>query len=63
MRERTLDYKDPWKEFKRKVVGEIEYFKEAAVENNFFLDEVQYHLEEEYFEKGSEIVGPDCTLK
>mmetsp|Transcript_38264 Transcript_38264/g.58340 ORF Transcript_38264/g.58340 Transcript_38264/m.58340 type:complete len:92 (+) Transcript_38264:565-840(+) len=63
MRERTLDYKDPWKQFRKKVLEQIHYFPSVAKDFPFFLDEVQYHLKEEVFEKGTEIIGPDCPLQ
>jgi len=40
MREKTLDYKDPWKQFRKKVLEQVHYFKEPASENPFFLDEI-----------------------
>ena len=57
MRERALKYEDPWKQFKKKVLEEVEYFK-PFIDDPYFIEEVHYHLQEQYIDKGTEIMGP-----
>ena len=57
MRERALKYNDPWKQFKKKVLQQVDYFK-PFIDDPYFIEEIHYYLKEENIEKGSEIVGP-----
>ena len=57
MRERALAYDDPWKQFKKTMLEQVDYFKPYC-EDPYFLEELHYHLKEEFIDKGTEIVGP-----
>lgn len=46
MKKRALEYKDPWKRFKMKMLQEVDYFHDFFDENEF-LEDVQYHMMEE----------------
>ena len=39
MKQRAVEYKDPWKLFKIKLLGQIDYFRDIKEE---FLDEIVY---------------------
>mmetsp|Transcript_11980 Transcript_11980/g.18510 ORF Transcript_11980/g.18510 Transcript_11980/m.18510 type:complete len:130 (-) Transcript_11980:16-405(-) len=62
MKKKALEYNDPWKQFKMKVLSQIDYFEVDECDHEFF-DEAQYFLEEEFFEKGTEIIatGEPCS--
>ena len=62
MKLRSMEYKDPWKKFKLMVLQQIDYFN-TVNHNNEFFDEIQYYLNEEYVEAGTEIVssGEHCS--
>ena len=61
MKKKALEYNDPWKEFKRAVLKQIDYFAEV-IDNDEFYSEVQLNLVEENFEPDTEILeeGEEC---
>jgi len=62
MKQKALDYSDPWKKFQIKILQQINYFDQQLYDDEFF-DEIHYYLKEEHFEKGTEIIGTaePCT--
>jgi len=54
MKKKAIEYNDPWKQFKMKVLRQIDYFENCDDE---FFDETQYFLGEEFFEMGTEVIG------
>jgi CRP-like cAMP-binding protein len=51
MSEHAYKYDDPWKQFKKLVLGQVDYFDmQDQIEKNELLEELQYHVGEEYFE-------------
>ena len=57
MRDRALKYDDPWKRFKMKALEQVDYFK-PYLHDPYFAEEVNYHMIEEFIEKGTELAGP-----
>ena len=56
MKKKLSEYDDPWKRFKILLLKQIEYFKKFK---NFpdLLDDIQYHMQEENFECGTDIIS------
>ena len=62
MKRKALEYKDPWKEFKLMVLQQVDYFVDV-INDPDFLNEVQFYLEEEYYDANTEIVQQDEEIK
>ena len=62
MKKKALQYKDPWKDFKQMILKQVDYFADVIDDQDFY-DEVQFHLEEEYFEPETELVQLDEECK
>ena len=62
LKQRALEYQDPWKRFKLMLLSQIDYFEDYK-EDKTFMDEVHYSMNEESFEKGTEIIstGEKCS--
>lgn len=58
MKQMAVHYNDPWKQFKLKLLHQIEYFQNISNKTEF-LDEIHYHMKEEYFDSGTEITTTD----
>jgi len=56
------EYDDPWKKFKLLLLNQVEYFKKHK-DIEGLLDEVQYNMEEEIFEKGAYLTSRDENCK
>ena len=59
-------YKDEWKLFKITLLQHVDYFDKQYLKEYLdkeFYDEVQYHMQEEFFEQGTQIIaqGEPCT--
>lgn len=56
-------YEDPWKQFKIKLLSQIDYFSQPGEPTgNLFLEEVQYYMEQELVSKGSIILQQDRPI-
>lgn len=56
-------YEDPWKQFKIKLLRQIDYFSQPGEPTgNLFLEEVQYYMEQELVSKGSIILQQDRPI-
>mmetsp|Transcript_26747 Transcript_26747/g.40811 ORF Transcript_26747/g.40811 Transcript_26747/m.40811 type:complete len:129 (+) Transcript_26747:524-910(+) len=62
MKKKALSYRDPWKCYKLLLLNQIDYFRNFE-DNAAFLDQVHYHMEEEFIEKGADVVcaGEACS--
>lgn len=49
LRQKALKYSDPWKQFRLKLLKQIDFF-ESPVNQVEFLDQVHYFMQEEYFD-------------
>ena len=56
MKKKALNYSDPWKQFKLKLLQQIDYFDPSFYEDEFF-DEIHHYMQDEFFEKGTEVIG------
>lgn len=50
-----MKYNDPWKLFRLKLLKQIDYFNLPSNQPEFF-DEVNYYMEEEFYEQETEIL-------
>ena len=55
MKQNALDYNDPWKIFKLKLLSQVDYFENVPNTREFF-NEIQYSMKEEFFEEGTEVI-------
>eukprot|EP00356_Strombidium_inclinatum_P000435 CAMPEP_0170510830 /NCGR_PEP_ID=MMETSP0208-20121228/65975_1 /TAXON_ID=197538 /ORGANISM="Strombidium inclinatum, Strain S3" /LENGTH=122 /DNA_ID=CAMNT_0010794319 /DNA_START=887 /DNA_END=1255 /DNA_ORIENTATION=+ len=62
MKKKALEYNDPWKEFKMTVLKEIEYFRDL-IDDDEFYNEIQFLMEEEFIDKGSELITAGEQVK
>lgn len=64
MKKNTINYNDKLKQFKIKLLRQVEYFETYETENNpMFYEEIQYHMEEKTYAQGEEIIylNQKCT--
>lgn len=65
LRDRALDYVDDWIDFKVFLLKQIDYFNDVIIPgpmDDIFYKQVQFHMEESIYQKGSEIIasGDKC---
>ena len=58
MKQKAYTYQDPWKQFKVKLLKQVDYFrKNSESQEDFFFEELQQHMVEETYEAGTEIIS------
>ena len=62
MQQKALQYTDPWTKFKLALLHQVDYFAENFEQESEFYKELQFHMADEYFEEGTEIIteGEQC---
>lgn len=53
----ALDYRDPWKQFRIKLLEQVDYLN-PKINRQEFLNEVHYYMREEYYDQGEIILRP-----
>jgi len=49
MKEKCLEYNDPWKQFKVNLLKKLDYFESVNTDVPEFLDTVQFHMQDEFY--------------
>ena len=56
MKNLTYNYEDPFIKYKKDLLGQVEYFCEI-IDNENLLEDIQFHMKEENFDKDIEIIS------